>query len=224
MYAFVFQHIDALISTAAGLCLTVYSWRRYEHLRTSPKKAARALPYLAPFVVVFGLFQFIIDAHPAYVWQRASTNDGQASAEFPCTPKTESAVDSAQGVSIKRVTVVCNVPQRDINLRLSYNEIPPEGAGLTVKQRMEGVLAFFNQQGSSVDSCEPDNHGDIPGFRLVINNSVQKAHMQIRLAIMPKALYRAVATSSAGFHDDPVITRFLDSFALQGDKLKPQGR
>lgn len=52
MRAFLIQHVDAVITTALGLWITVYSWRGRERLRANPKKVARALPILAPLIVV----------------------------------------------------------------------------------------------------------------------------------------------------------------------------
>ncbi|PYJ84114.1 MAG: hypothetical protein DME22_13925 [Verrucomicrobia bacterium] len=198
-----------------GLLITVYSWRQRARLRASPKKLTRALPLLAPLVVVFGLLRFVLDSQPAYVWRRAFTGDKRASAEFPCAISTETATDSAQGVSIRRLTVNCNVPRRDINLRLSYNEIPPEGAGLTIEQRLDGLRTFFTQQGFTIISCVPDGHGDVPGYRIVIERDGAKTRCLTRVAIAPKAIYRAVATSTSGFHEDPVITRFINSFKCE---------
>ncbi len=215
MRAFLIQHIDALISTACGLGLTLWSWRQRERLRASPKKLARALPILAPLVLVFGLLQFVIDSQPVDAWQRVATSDQRASAEFPCATTTDTAIDSAQGISIRRLTINCNVPHRDINLRLSYNEIPPEGAGLTPEQRLEGVQSFFQQQGFAIVSSVPETQGEIPGCRLVVEKDHGKTRCIMRVAIAPKAIYRAVATSTSGFHNDPVIARFLDSFRLQ---------
>jgi hypothetical protein len=215
MRVFLIQHVDALITTAVGFCITVYSWQQHERLRASSKKLVRALPVLAPIVVVFGLQQFVFDSHPAYVWQRVYTSDQRASAEFPCANTTETTTDSAQGVSIRNLTVNCNVPQRDINLRLSYNEIPPEGAGLTVEQRLDGLKSFFKRQGFDIVSCGPDGHGDIPGYRIVLEGDRGKIRYVTRVAIAPNAIYRVLATSTSGFHDDPVIARFVDSFRIQ---------
>jgi hypothetical protein len=215
MRSFLILHVDAIITTTLGLWITVYAWRQRERLRASPKKLARALPVLAPLVVVFGLLRFVLDSQPRYLWQRAFTSDQRASAEFPCATTTDSATDSAQGVSVRRLTVNCNVPQRDINLRLSYNEIPPEGAGLTIEQRLDGLRSYFEQQGFTIVSCVPDRHGDVPGYRIVIEKDGGKIRCLTRVAIAPKAIYRAVATSTSGFHEDAVITRFVDSFTLQ---------
>ncbi|MCX6905476.1 MAG: hypothetical protein NTW03_18760, partial [Verrucomicrobia bacterium] len=70
MRAFLIQHVDAVITTILGLWITVYSWRQRDRLRVSPKKLARALPVLAPLVVVFGLLRFVLDSQPAYAWRR----------------------------------------------------------------------------------------------------------------------------------------------------------
>ena len=215
MRAFFIQHIDAIITTTLGLWITVYAWRQRDRLRASPQKLVRALPVVAPLVVVFGLVRFMLDSQPGYVWQRAFTNDQRASAEFPCPTTSEAATDSAQGASIRRLTINCNVPRRDINLRLSYNEIPPAGVGLTVEQRLDGLRSYFEQQGFTILSCVPESHGDVPGYRMRIEKDHGKNRLLIRVAITSKAIYRAVATSSSGFHDDPVITRFINSFRLQ---------
>jgi hypothetical protein len=215
MRAFLVQHVDAITTTTVGLWITVYAWRQRERLRASPKKLARTLPVLAPLVVVFGLLRFAFDSQPTDVWQRAFTTDQRASAEFPYAIATETAIDSAQGVSVRRFTVNCNVPQRDINLRLSYNEIPPEGAGLTIEQRLDGLKSFFEQQGFTIVSCVSDQHGDIPGYRIVIERDHGKTRCLTRIAIAPKAIYRAVATSTSGFHEEPVIIRFMNSFSVQ---------
>ncbi len=214
MRAFLLQHIDACITLAVGLWLTFYSWRHRERLRASPRKLTRALPILTAVVVISGLLQFAFDSKPAYPWHRAFTSDQRASAEFPCATTTETAADSAQGVSVQRLTVNCNVPRTDINLRLSFNEIPPEGEGFTIEQRLAGLKSFFEQRGFATTSCVPDGPGAIPSYRMVLEQERGKVRCVTRVAIGPKAIYRAIATSSSGFHDDPVITRFIDSFSL----------
>lgn len=215
MRALLIQHPDAIITTALGLWITIFAWRARERLRASPRKVVRALPVLAPLLVVFGLLRFALDSAPPYAWQRNYTSDQRASAEFPCPATSKAATDSAQGVTLTRLTVNCNVPQRDINLRLSYNEIPPEGAGLTIEQRLEGLRTFFEQQGFKIVSYVPEAHRNVPGYRILIEKDGGKIRCLTRVAITPKAIYRAVATSTSGFHDDAVIPRFIDSFTLQ---------
>jgi hypothetical protein len=214
MRAFLIQHIDSVITTTVGLCLTVYALRRRERLEASPKKLARAFPVLAPLVAVFGLLQFVLESQPGHLWQRASTNDQRASAEFPCLTTTETATDSALGVSVERHTVNCSVPKRDITLLMSHNEIPPEGMGLTVEQRLHALRSSFEQRGFVIVSCDSEKHGAIPGCRMVIEQDRGRNRQVIRVAISSNGIYHVIASSSAGFHDDPIITRFVDSFSL----------
>ena len=163
MRGFFIQHIDALISIGFGIGLTVYSWVHRDRLQSSPKKIVRALPVLAPLLLVFEVLRLAFDSQPAFEWRRITTGDQRASAEFPCAASTSKATDSAQGVSIKRLTIDCN----------------------------------------------------IPGFRILVEKDQGKSRSLMRVALAPSAIYRVIATSTDGFHDDPVITRFIDSFTIQ---------
>jgi hypothetical protein len=213
--AFVIQHIDAIITTAAGLIACIVAFRKREQFRSNSNRFARGLPILAPLVLIFGLLQFVMDSRPAYSWQRFSTNDEHASAEFPIAPTREEATDHAGALSVHRIEMICNVPKRDINLRLSYNQIPPEGAGLTTSQRLEGMTAFFEQQGFKITTFTNETVGEIPIYRIVADKNSGEVRQMLRIAIQNNAIYRALATSTRGFHDDPVIMRFVDSFRFQ---------
>ena len=168
-----------------------------------------ALPVLVSLLLV------ACDSKPQNSWHRVFTSDRQASAEFPSATTVKAVTDSALGISIRRETVNCDVPRRDINLHLSYNEIPPEGANLTDEQRMGGLKQFFQQQGFTVTSCIPDVHGGVSGYRILLESDRGKVHCQVRVVITKKAIYRAMATSTTGFHDDPVIPHFLNSFKTE---------
>lgn len=215
MNAFLIQHIDALITTIAGICFTIYSWRNRDRLRTSPKKIVRILPILAPLVLAFGLISFALDSHTKYSWQRVFTADKRASAEFPCATATVTATDSVGSISVKRVTVNCDIPRKGINLRLSRNEIPPESEALTPAQRFEELKTYFQQQGYSLISSAPESNIDFPCYRLTVERDKGQTRCVMRMAILSKAIYRVIATSTAGFHDDPVIERFVDSFNIE---------
>ncbi|MEI7535517.1 MAG: hypothetical protein WCK57_14215 [Verrucomicrobiae bacterium] len=215
MNTFFIQHIDDFISIGFGIWIAVFSWRQRERLRASQKKLVRLLPVLAPLVVVFSLLHFALDLRPSYVWQRASTSDKRASVEFPCATTNETVTDTLQGVSMQRQTLNCNLPQRDINLRLSYSEVSPEAASLSVEQRVESLKKFLQQKGFTVTSCEPDGHGDTPGYRIVYEGDHGKIQCLMRIVITPKAIYRVLATSASGFHDDSAISHFINSFNFQ---------
>ena len=209
MRAFFLRHIDALISIGIGRGLSVYAWLHRVPLFSSPKKLMHALPVLVSLLLV------ACDSKPQNSWHRVFTSDRQASAEFPSATTVKTVTDSALGISIRRETVNCDVPRRDINLHLSYNEIPPEGANLTDEQRMGGLKQFFQQQGFTVTSCIPDVHGGVSGYRILLESDRGKVHCQVRVVITKKAIYRAMATSTTGFHDDPVIPHFLNSFKTE---------
>ena len=74
---------------------------------------------------------------------------------------------------------------------------------------------FYQQGGFRVVSCIPEAHGSIPGFRLTIEKDNAGARVLMRMAIAPKAIYHVIAASASGFHDDPAIVRFVDSFTME---------
>jgi len=39
--------------------------------------------------------------------------------------------------------------------------------------------------------------------------------MWVRMVCLPGGIYRVVAVSAGSYHDDPVISRFLDSFRVE---------
>jgi len=212
MKTFIIQHIDAIITTALGLGLSIYAWRQRERLRASPQKIVRALPILALLVLAFGLLRFTFESRVTYEWHRVFTEDQHASAEFPRPTDTEIDTTSAKGIPIRRIQ--CDVPYKSINLRLSNNDIPPEGLGLSVEQRIEAILSNFKQLGFTIVACIPEKNTDVPCYRIVVEKDDRKIQYSWRIAITPKALYSAMATSTGSFPDDPVIARFLDSFTI----------
>jgi len=163
-----------------------------------------------------GIFVFIAGCgQPAYVWQRVFTGDREASAEFPCTTTTETATDSSNGISIQRTTVKCTIPNRDITLHLSCNEIPAAGLRLTLDQRIAGMRSSFEQKGGKIISSNPEAIGSVQGCRMVVELEHGKARCTIRMAVKSKITYRAIASSASALHDDPVIAHFLESFSMQ---------
>jgi len=207
MRAFIIQYIDAIIPTALGLIFIFQSWW---HLRKSSKTSVRVLRVVSPILVIFGLIQFAITSHPLYVWKPVYTNDHRASAEFPRSTETEKLPNSARTVTIR-----CSVPNRDIDLRLSQNEIPAGSEALTAAQRLEGLKSYFIQQGFAVISCDPDAHGSIAGYRMMLEKNNDKTRVLMRIAITDKAIYRVIVTAASGFYDDPTINRFINSFTVQ---------
>lgn len=214
MRVFFIQHIDAIITTTLGLCATAYAWRQHQRLQTNPNWLVRNLPILAPLIVVFGLLRFIPVSQPEIIWQRVFTSDQKASAEFPKSTTTETTTDSGLGFNIERQTINCDIPRRGINLRLSYNEIPQQAAELDNTQFINDICRYFELQGCTIVSNMPNKQMDIPGYRLIMEKDHGKTMCMMQITLTPHALYRAVATSTSGFHGDPIINQFLDSFRL----------
>jgi hypothetical protein len=77
------------------------------------------------------------------------------------------------------------------------------------------VLSGLLQFAFDSTPCVLDGPGAIPSYRMVLEKDGGKVRCVTRVAISPKAIYRAIATSTPGFHDDPVISRFIASFAVQ---------
>ena len=151
---------------------------------------------------------------PAYVWQRVFTSDQGASAEFPCATTTETATDSTKGGSIRRTTIKCTIPHRDITLHLSYNDVPPAGAGMTIEQRVAGMRRSFEEKGGTVISSVTEATGGDQAGRMVVDLEQGKARCTLRWAVKSKVTYRAIASSARTLHDDPVIARFVESFRV----------
>lgn len=215
MRLYFIQYIDAIITTILGLYFTIYAYRHRERLQTNSQKLVRILPVLAPLVLVFGLLRFAMDSQQTYVWHRVYSEDKQASVEFPLEAKSETVADVFQGVSLRRFTVQCDIPYRGINLRLSYNEIPGEQEGATLEQRIGGLKFVFEQQGFTILSCIEERYEDVRYYRIIVEKDHEKIRISTRVTVTPKAVYRAMVTSSSGFHEEPSIVRFLDSFKLE---------
>jgi len=214
MRAFLIQHVDSLITMAGGACMAVFAVRRANQLRASKNRLVRNMHILGLILVGIGIARFAFESFATYSWRRVATSDGKASAEFPVQPTTETATDTFEGLSVTRVSLKCEVPYRDIKLRLTWSEIPPEGPALTAEERIAGMKAFFEEHGLVVSSCLPENLGSVPCYRMVVERDGGKVRVRTRIAITPRIMYRVIAESSSGFHDDPAIERFMDSFSI----------
>jgi hypothetical protein len=212
--------IDALVSLAGGIYVCLIGFgivspsKNKEKAEIWRKKWGGFMRVAGPLIALWGVYQLVAAFAPA-TWQRVSTKDGHASAEFPSPTTSEAAVESPGGIAVKRVTVRCNVPGKEIDLRLSYSEIPTESANLTVDQRLDAFKAFLRQQGLSLISCAPDRSKPLPSYRIVSETRDGRYRSQMQIVISPTAVYRAIATSSTGLVSDPAIGRFMRSFVVQ---------
>ncbi|MCY2931936.1 MAG: hypothetical protein NTV86_21060 [Planctomycetota bacterium] len=173
-------------------------------------------PYIAVGIILAAAAaMYLSESSTAYSWKRLATSNGKASAEFPADPVTETATEVSEGISVKRTTLRCSVPHKDISLHLSWSDIPPEGSTLTAAQRLEGMKASLEEQGFVISSCLAEDRGAIRYYRIVGDKDGGNLRFRTRIAFTSKAIYRTVAASSSGFHDDPAIAHFIDSFSVE---------
>lgn len=113
--------------------------------------------------------------------------------------------------------ITCNVPNKDINLRLSCNQMSPAYLDATDSKRLEAMKAGIQKQGFVITIFTNEVVGQIPIYRIVANKNDGESHMNMmtRVAFQHDAIYRVIATSSHGFQADPSISRFIDSFGIK---------
>lgn len=211
---FLVSNIDAIITSVLGTYFTIYALRRRETLSKSSNGLTRLLPVLAPLLLIFGLVQFFIHgtpSEPPAAWTTIQTDDGIAQASFPESPERTEATDRAGEIEVHRITHAADLSGGKLNLRLSFNEYPPQSKALTDDERVAGMREFFRQGGFSiVEDAELSNHNR----KLVVAKDDSKSRVSIHFRMMRNGIYRAIATSLNGSHDDPRIERFLQSFQI----------
>lgn len=220
---FLVSNIDAVITTVLGAYFTIYALRKRGSLSSSANGLTRLLPVLAPMVLFFGLIQFFLpssasDTAPA--WRIVETDDGVARVEFPTTPERAEATDRAGEIEVHRVSHVADLADGKLNLRLSFNEYPPGSENFSDADRIAGIREFFVQEGFEIVENAKLEDGI---WTLLVAQPTKKARMSMRLGIMPNGIYRAIATSMAGHHDDARIKRFLNSFAANKNQAEQAG-
>jgi hypothetical protein len=215
MPAFLIEHFDSLMMMISGFGIAAYAILRPTRFRGARIWFVRNVHVLGLIVLVGGFLLFLSESFSVYSWTRLATSDGKASAEFPASATTETATDTFEGVSAQRVTVKCDVPKRDISLRLSWTDAPSKGPALTVEERIENVKFSFRERGFVISSCVAEKLGSFPCYRMIADKDGGKFRLRMRIAITSKSVYHVMAGSSSGFHDDPTIERFINSFAIK---------
>ena len=218
MNAFVLEHIDALITTAGGLFVTFFAYCSRRAGRVSTPTQERAFKFLrvcGPLVVVFGVLYFFMD-QSAPTWQRHTTSDGFASAEFPAAPKFEQQTDTIEGVSSQRTTLSCEVPSKDLTLHLSFSSTGPEEPNISDADRLRAMKSFSEKQGNSTVRESPLRMGTFSGFALDLQRDGGKVRIWTRFVFGRGKIYRAIVSSVGSHHNDPIITHYLDSFRMEG--------
>lgn len=204
-------HIDAVIPIVLGtiVCVTALFKRATPALEGAKKR--RNLPFLGAVLVAIGIFRIftasfaVTPATPV----TATTDDGIASAVFPRAPVRTEAVDKGPGVEVRRVTRACNF--NGIDLRLSYNEYAPGGKDVPKEAVLANMKEYFKQQGFIL--AEGSEH---PGglHEFVMEKPDVGARQVMRIWFGPEGIYRALATTEKGHHDDPRVLAFIQSFRI----------
>jgi hypothetical protein len=200
------EHVDSIIQIVLG---AVFSWLGYQRPSRLGARATKALKICGPALVVIGAALLFKPAAPLQ-WQRQSTSDGTASAEFPGTPKRQEVTDTVGAVSVQRTTFSFNVPGKDIALFLSSSPLPEGALGMTDEQRLDSTLAYLISQGSRLLSKEQS--GSI--FRMTIRDDAKKGTTQMALAYIGDHVYRAVAAWTDGQENPALTDRFVKSFQI----------
>ena len=147
------------------------------------------------------------------------TSDGFASAEFPVTPTVEEAVDKLGDLFVKRTTTECKIPGKRISLRLSWSELPPGtetkiDSDEVFEQRVEALKALYQNQGLTVSSCVRENFGEYPGAQIKTTSDAGQTITLTRMVQTPKGVYRVIVITTLALESEPIVQRFLKSFAL----------
>lgn len=238
-------HVDALIPIVFGIVLGVQAFFKRESLTLEEAKSRKLLPTLAGALVMIGVFRLFTDptigSHPPTLPERrelgpewkpikdldslkaaqpvtVTTDDGLVSAEFPEAPVRREAVDGGQEIQVRRVTRECDLEGGRINLRLSFNQYAPGIKGLGEATLLANLEQTFKQQGF-VLLGNPRHLDSI--WAVTFERPADGARMATCIWFGPEGIYRVLATTQKGLHDDPRAARLISSFqrtsAAQGN-------
>jgi hypothetical protein len=224
---FIISNIDAVITTAFGAFITLSTIRKRKELLNSSNKLARSLPTLAPIVLIFGLIQFFLPHNtPAQAtsWRIIHTDDRVAKVEFPTNPERSEATDRAGEIEVHRISHIANLEAGMLNFRLSFNEYPPSSGALSDNERITGIKDYFSDGGFKIIECAQLQDGL---WSLIVAQPDNKSRISMRIGFRPNGIYRALATSMNGHHNDPRIEHFLKTFAVSkysAEQAAPRNR
>jgi hypothetical protein len=197
---FFVRHIDSLIQLGLGVAFTVMGFRR------PPMRGANIFRVCGPALIVIGGLLLL---KPGSHWQRQFTADQNASAEFPGTPSAMDSTDTEGGISVKRTTLLYNVPGHDMSLFLSYSALPEGARAMTDEERFAATVAAMSQRAKVLHQ---ESSGSI--HRLTLREEEKKATLELAIAYAHDNVYRVVASWADGDEDPPLIERFVRSFSL----------
>jgi hypothetical protein len=210
-------HIDALIPGVLGIiiCIKAFFWPERDSSSLDNAKRRQLLRVCGVALVAVGISRFITESVRASAASSSSspvtvsTDDGMVSAEFPQPPVRQEAIDEAPGVKVHRITRECDLDGSRINLRLSYNEYAPGGKDAPVPAMLANMEQVFKQQGFDLTK-----NTELPDsiHEMVLDRPSDGARMVFRIWFGPEGVYRVLATTLKGSHDDPRAARLISSF------------
>jgi hypothetical protein len=209
---FIIQNIDAIISTIGGIICTWFGYQAANKGDNSVR--TKLLKILGPCVIGFGILQFIIGAISSVEWRRIATPDGVASVEYPGLPKANDQTQTLNGQTVRAIGWIYAVPGKDISLRISYSDAAVTESSIPADQRFIFLKQFLSKQGFVVLKEEKIKFGNAAGYSLQMEHTESKAIVWMRVSYVGNCIYRAVGSCGASFREDPVISKFVDSFKI----------
>jgi hypothetical protein len=204
-------HLDSLIPILAGAVLTTAAFRRKPH---AGAWAVRALRILGPALMLAGGAWLFAKEPPSLRWERFAVDRDRASAEFPGAPAAQDVEDGAGGADVARTSLVYAVPGMEMSLRLSASQLPVQAVSATEAERIASALAYFAQQGFTLQSRSEKRTRAATLHRLNLRWEAKRVSMQVLVGYSRGQVYRAMATFADGHAEERISERFLGSFRI----------
>ena len=209
--------------TLSGVFFTVYAYSRRKTLREHSSKFFQLLPILAPILLLIGIILFFapnsqsINFSAVKVSQVLQATEGLAQVDFPESPEITNGKDIIDGFEVTRVTHSVDLAQGKVSLRFTVNEYPKEYPELIEGQVYEVTRNYLLTQGFDIveSLISVNNTREIIAFQ-----SEKGARIKMCLFITDREIYRIMATSMNGHHNDSRVEKFISSFKINKTKLQ----
>jgi hypothetical protein len=205
-------HIDAVIPLACGIYVALkLAFKRENSGMDAAQKQRRAAGIGAMVLIAIGIFRLFTGSllttppSPATV----TTDDGMATVVFPDASVRSEAVSEASGTAVPRETRSCSLEGGQINLRLSYSQYPLGGKDLPMDLRLSNMTEELERRGLNLVE-RSEQPGSIQEF--ILDSPSEGVRTVMRIWFGPEGVYRAIAATGKGHHDDPRAQAFISSF------------
>lgn len=183
-------------------------------MREHSNKFFQLLPFTAPILLVIGVILFFEPKNEPINFSTVKVTlvtEGLAQVDFPKSPETTKGKDLIDGFEVARVTHLLNLAEGKVNLRFTVDEYPKEYPTFTEDLMFEATKNHLIAQGFIIEESLV-----LPNDTRLIK-AVQKdkgARIDMRLYITDREIYRILATSMKGHHEDSRIEKFMGSFKV----------